>query len=194
MSNLLLHPLCRHLPHYIPFLKKKQPLFQNFFHLFCSFPLFPLFPFSAQKSFCRLLFSAVRFPRFSSAFYPLFRAYHSPVQYPRARAYHPAFKRSFHKLPAFPTICFCKICIISSFIPVPTDLISIHPPLHFSALKQFSPFHRSSDVSCVIHCFPAQSGYEKCPPPLERRTSFFYLLRLPRIRRTRHESVKLIAK
>ena len=39
-----------------------------------------------------------------------------------------------------------------------------------------------------------QSGYEKCPPLLERRTSFFYLLRLPRIRRTRHESVKLIAK
>ena len=89
-------------------------------------------------------------------------------------------------------ICFCKICTISSFIPVPTDLISIHPHLRFSALKRFSPFHRSSDVSCVIHYFPAQSGYEKCPPPLERKTSFFYLLRLPRIRRTRHESVMTV--
>ena len=159
-----------------------------------KFSAFSSFSFSAQKSFCRLLFSAVRFPRFSSAFYPLFQAYHSHVQYPRVRAYHHAFKRYFHKLSAFPMIRFCKICTIPSFIPVPTDLISIHPHLRFSALKRFSPFHRSSDVSCVIHYFPAQSGYEKCPPPLERRTSFFYLLRLPRIRRTRHESVKLIAK
>ena len=179
--------------------KKCNPFFKTFFRSFLRvFRI--LSSFSLLRSKSQLLSSAF----FSRSFSPFFiahsihsfRAYHSH----RSISTHPCvsiplLKDPFTNFRPSPTIrIFVKFVQSHSFIPVPTDLISIHPHLRFSALKRFSPFHRSSDVSCVIHYFPAQSGYEKCPPPLERRTSFFYLLRLPRIRRTRHESVKLIAK
>ena len=97
-------------------------------------------------------FSAVRFARFLRAFYPLIRAFLFCLQCPLVRAFLFRFERYFYKLLPLAPPYFCLFCIIRSFMSVPSDLILFHPARRFIALKQFSAFCQSSDVSSVI-CF-----------------------------------------
>ena len=162
VSNLPLHPLCRHLLHYILILEKTQYLFWNFFRFFWTFFCAALFSQLLKNLSDIWLFPALYRPFSSPDVYPRNRAYHLTIPCTPRHAYHVLPNTKFHHFQPHIRPVFRHF---AQHIPFHSGLVYWYTSLlvyHFSALKRFGAFPKTSDVCPIFFSSVLRLTWEFC--------------------------------